>query len=76
MRVYVGVFLVQVSLDSFWSAGFGTFLKVSALLLPIGGMYKLYAKTPEENGNTAPTTYSAIQAASQSIFISAQLYCS
>jgi hypothetical protein len=31
-----GVYLVQVSMILFWSAGFGTFLLVSAHLLPIG----------------------------------------
>jgi hypothetical protein len=52
-----------------WSAGFGTFLQVSALpshwLVEDCANFKA---TPEENKttNTAPNTHSAIKAASQS----------
>jgi hypothetical protein len=45
-----------------------------------GGVYfprrrvKIFTPTPEENTNTAPTTLSAIQAASQATFINELLY--
>jgi hypothetical protein len=69
-----GVYLVQVFLGSYWSAGIGTFLQVSALL-PIGRrIVQILCQRRRKATNTAPTTLSAKQAASQSNFINAQLY--
>jgi hypothetical protein len=59
-------------LASYWSAGFGTFLQVSALasqwLEDCANLRQLREKTT----NVAPTTLSAIQAISQSTFINAK----
>jgi hypothetical protein len=61
--------------DSYWSAGFRTFLQVLALASHWLEDCANCTPTPEKMSNTAPTTLSAVQAASQSTFINAQLYC-
>jgi hypothetical protein len=79
MQVQVGFKMLRsVLLPGFlafyWSAGFETFLRVSALASHWLEDCTNFTPTPEGTTNTAPTTISAIQAASQSIFINEQLY--
>jgi hypothetical protein len=61
-------------LASYWSAAFGTFLQVSALASHWLDDVQIVRQRWRKMTNTAPTTLSAIQAASQSTFITAQLY--
>jgi hypothetical protein len=56
----------------YWSVGFGTFLQVSAIASHWLEDCANFTPMPEETTNTAPTTISAIQAASQSTFINEQ----
>jgi hypothetical protein len=67
------VYLVQVSVLPIGQQGFGTFLQVSALVSNWLEDCAKFMPTPEGTTNTAPTTLSTIQAASQSTFINAQL---
>jgi hypothetical protein len=60
--------------DSYWSARFGTFLQVSALLLTDWRTVQILRQRQKKMTSTAPTTLSAMQAASKSTFTNAQLY--
>jgi hypothetical protein len=65
--------LIPGFLASYWSAGFGTILQVSALA-PIGWrIEQIFRQRWRKRTNTAPTTVSAIQAARQYTFINLQL---
>jgi hypothetical protein len=70
-----GVYLLSlVFLASYWSAGFGTFLQISAIA-PIGWrIVQILRQCRRKTTNAAPTTLSAIQAASQSNIINTQLH--
>jgi hypothetical protein len=61
-------------LVSNWSAGFGTLLQVSALASHWLGIVQILRQRRRKMTLTAPTTLSAIQAASPATFINAQLY--
>jgi hypothetical protein len=68
------VYLGPGFLASYWLAGFGTFL-----LGMVHASYWLeacaiFTPTLEKTINTAPTSLSALQAASQSTFINEQVY--
>ncbi len=69
-----GMYLVKVSLLLIGSDGFGTFLQVSALASHGWRIVQILRQCRRKRNNTAPTTLSAIQASSQSIFINAQFY--
>jgi hypothetical protein len=79
MGVYVGLIMLTGVLSPgflafYWSAGFGTFLQVSALASHWLEDCTNFTPTPGENDQYSANYSSAIQAASQSTFINAQLY--
>jgi hypothetical protein len=59
---------------SYWSSGFATFLQVSVLTSHWPEDYSNITPTQYETTNTATTTLSVIQIASQSIFIHEKLH--
>ncbi len=67
-----GVYLVQVSLLLIGQQGLAHFFRYRSLLL-IGWIVQILRQPRSKTTNTAPTTLSAIQAASRSTFIIAQL---
>ncbi len=68
-----GVYLVQVSLILIGQQSLGHFFRYLRLS-PIDEIVKILRQLRRKAINTAPTTLSAIQSASQSTFINAQLY--
>jgi hypothetical protein len=67
--------LSQGVLVSYRSAGFGTFLQISALVVPIGwSTVQIVRQRRKKLANTALTTPCAKQAASQSTFINEKLF--
>jgi hypothetical protein len=80
MRVYVGLIMLRRVLSSgflasFWSTiGLVDFFRYRPLL-PIGWrIVQILRQRRRKTTNSAPTTLSAIQAASQSTFVNTQLY--
>jgi hypothetical protein len=67
-----GVYLGQVSLLLIGQQGLEHFFRYRSLLL-IGWIVQILRQPRSKTTNTAPTTLSAMQAASQSTFINAQL---
>jgi hypothetical protein len=73
MPVCVGLTILAAGfLDSYWSAA--RFLKVSAFASHGWRIVQILRQLRGTTTNTAPTTLSAIQAASQSTFINEQIY--
>jgi hypothetical protein len=67
-----GMYLVQVSLILIDQQGLGHFFRYHRPLLPTS--WRILRERRRKKTNIVPTTLSAIQAASQSTFINAQLY--
>jgi hypothetical protein len=69
-----GIYLVQVSLLLFGQQGLGHFFRYWSLIPISWRIVQILHQRQRKTTNTAPTTPSAIQAASQSTFINTQLY--